>query len=111
MARIIFDAVAIADGTHHLDVKKRALGQALSFDKFSGALQFFLPPFKLFIDGYDGALALLGGHYVVRLRIDGYAGQVFLSGANFTGERIDLTDRSEERRVGKECRSRWSPYH
>src|SRR2546426_12843141 len=25
--------------------------------------------------------------------------------------RIDLTHRSEERRVGKECRSRWSPYH
>ena len=22
-----------------------------------------------------------------------------------------LTRRSEERRVGKECRSRWSPYH
>ena len=22
-----------------------------------------------------------------------------------------LTGRSEERRVGKECRSRWSPYH
>ena len=22
-----------------------------------------------------------------------------------------LTQRSEERRVGKECRSRWSPYH
>jgi len=22
-----------------------------------------------------------------------------------------LHDRSEERRVGKECRSRWSPYH
>ena len=30
-------------------------------------------------------------------------------------ERVSLTmamrDRSEERRVGKECRSRWSPYH
>src|ERR1019366_6312969 len=25
------------------------------------------------------------------------------------GKRIDM--RSEERRVGKECRSRWSPYH
>ena len=25
--------------------------------------------------------------------------------------RIDLGERSEERRVGKECRSRWSPYH
>src|SRR5256886_15410194 len=23
----------------------------------------------------------------------------------------DVVDRSEERRVGKECRSRWSPYH
>ena len=27
---------------------------------------------------------------------------------NFTG---NYTKRSEERRVGKECRSRWSPYH
>src|SRR3989442_12581448 len=24
---------------------------------------------------------------------------------------IERTERSEERRVGKECRSRWSPYH
>ena len=24
---------------------------------------------------------------------------------------IQTDDRSEERRVGKECRSRWSPYH
>ena len=24
---------------------------------------------------------------------------------------LDLPSRSEERRVGKECRSRWSPYH
>ena len=30
----------------------------------------------------------------------------------FTAEQIaSATDRSEERRVGKECRSRWSPYH
>ena len=27
------------------------------------------------------------------------------------GERIAAAARSEERRVGKECRSRWSPYH
>src|SRR5438477_4610676 len=25
--------------------------------------------------------------------------------------RMGLSHRSEERRVGKECRSRWSPYH
>ena len=40
------------------------------------------------------------------------------SGINFMGSRIksllfttDVLCRSEERRVGKECRSRWSPYH
>ena len=27
------------------------------------------------------------------------------------GVRTALYNRSEERRVGKECRSRWSPYH
>src|SRR2546426_9489235 len=26
-------------------------------------------------------------------------------------ERVHIAVRSEERRVGKECRSRWSPYH
>ena len=25
--------------------------------------------------------------------------------------RLEARSRSEERRVGKECRSRWSPYH
>ena len=30
-----------------------------------------------------------------------------LLGSNGSGK----TTRSEERRVGKECRSRWSPYH
>ena len=32
------------------------------------------------------------------------AGEAAVSG-------VSLIDRSEERRVGKECRSRWSPYH
>ena len=27
------------------------------------------------------------------------------------GDKVKVDDRSEERRVGKECRSRWSPYH
>ena len=26
-------------------------------------------------------------------------------------ENLEIIQRSEERRVGKECRSRWSPYH
>src|SRR2546427_7835823 len=31
--------------------------------------------------------------------------------ADLTGAVAEPADRSEERRVGKECRSRWSPYH
>ena len=27
------------------------------------------------------------------------------------GKTLGMSMRSEERRVGKECRSRWSPYH
>ena len=34
------------------------------------------------------------------------------SGADeMAGAMRDIEKRSEERRVGKECRSRWSPYH
>ena len=29
----------------------------------------------------------------------------------FIGQDALAAERSEERRVGKECRSRWSPYH
>ena len=38
--------------------------------------------------------------------------KVQLDEGAFMPERAHDTDaRSEERRVGKECRSRWSPYH
>src|SRR6266508_6555976 len=33
-----------------------------------------------------------------------------MNGARFVHDRLELHGRSEERRVGKECRSRWSPY-
>ena len=29
----------------------------------------------------------------------------------FPVKKVSSSHRSEERRVGKECRSRWSPYH
>ena len=35
------------------------------------------------------------------------AGKAFCSGQDLKAAQ----ERSEERRVGKECRSRWSPYH
>ena len=65
MARIIFDAVAIADGAHHLNVKHGALPDALRFDVFALLLELRLPPGELFEDAADGALFLLGGQNVV----------------------------------------------
>ena len=42
-----------------------------------------------------------------------YEEHYYFTGVNlgFNGTTIEKTGRSEERRVGKECRSRWSPYH
>src|SRR5256885_16353489 len=37
--------------------------------------------------------------------------KMVLAGRAIYGEEIQALRRSEERRVGKECRSRWSPYH
>ena len=41
---------------------------------------------------------------------------IFVEAFEFTSEELSISQivpklRSEERRVGKECRSRWSPYH
>ena len=47
----------------------------------------------------------------------GTKGAELVSGLNVISDNIfikskgNATTRSEERRVGKECRSRWSPYH
>src|SRR3546814_15118763 len=48
-------------------------------------------------------------------RYPDYAQNIYDSGAHLLGIIDEILDRSEERRVGKECvstcRSRWSPYH
>ena len=44
----------------------------------------------------------------------GSSGELFTTRRGFDKNLFDVTvvhRRSEERRVGKECRSRWSPYH
>ena len=50
--------------------------------------------------------------------LDNYRGNVLLIVNTATGcgltpqyQKLQEVLRSEERRVGKECRSRWSPYH
>src|SRR5437016_14538458 len=43
--------------------------------------------------------------------VDPSGGDVVLLGERPIDEALVVAERSEERRVGKECRSRWSPYH
>ena len=54
-------------------------------------------------------------HFAVALKYDqdkNNAPQVLAKGKDLIALRIvQIAERSEERRVGKECRSRWSPYH
>ena len=45
------------------------------------------------------------------LRINGYQPVAGCVGTDMAAFFQGLMDRSEERRVGKECRSRWSPDH
>ena len=71
------------------------------------------------MDYYKG----LSSAYPIASIEDGFAEDDWGSWVNFTkemgkkmqivGDDLLVTNpkRSEERRVGKECRSRWSPYH
>src|SRR5256885_7889480 len=61
---------------------------------------------------FGGLLLLAGrmGDIVGRKRIF-VAGIAAFSVASLLCGLADSSTRSEERRVGKECRSRWSPYH
>src|SRR5271155_5975400 len=92
MPRVIFDAVAIADGAHHFDIEMRALLHSLRLDDSSLSIEFALPPFELFEDRLNGAFLLLGGQNVMRLRINRHARDVGLAWKNFAGERIDAAN-------------------
>ena len=74
--------------------------------------------FQLIFYEYDAIIAIMASGILVRsiaplieskvtdpaiLNID--------DNGNFVISVLSGDDRSEERRVGKECRSRWSPYH
>ena len=74
-------------------------------------------PINQTIDLYDGMGSLNGSHYTNYPPLNQLS---FVIAAIFAKTsilwsvvvmRLQIILRSEERRVGKECRSRWSPYH
>ena len=74
-----------------------------------------------FLFGFDtavinGAVDALSGEFVLNDALKGFSVSSALIGCTvgawFAGPVSNrMSSRSEERRVGKECRSRWSPYH
>ena len=61
--------------------------------------------FHRYAEAVNGSLPAFDGEIVIRGRT-----HAVLLGPD-DGHEIVAVLRSEERRVGKECRSRWSPYH
>src|SRR5256885_13079514 len=68
------------------DLKGRASQQALKAD------------FEAYLDGFSPSVQEILDNFEFRNQIPKLS-------------KADALGRSEERRVGKECRSRWSPYH
>ena len=81
----------------------KATGATLAFDAIGGGRLA-----SQILTGMEAAASAAAGSY------NRYGSavhkQVYIYGSLDRGP-TELTRRSEERRVGKECRSRWSPYH
>src|SRR5256885_900772 len=78
------------------------------FGRAAAALQLTQPAVSKIVrrveQGVGAALFTRGTHGVALTS----SGQLFMEPAR---QLVLRHERSEERRVGKECRSRWSPYH
>src|SRR3989442_1535243 len=62
----------------------------------------------------SGDFSPTGKSFTYTVNADGMEDVYIADAANLRAEKIPIEpglNRSEERRVGKECRSRWSPYH
>ena len=63
---------------------------------------------------YKAALPFFAKYGYKKPTLEDIASALDMSNTNlysYARSKRDLYQRSEERRVGKECRSRWSPYH
>src|SRR2546421_2530375 len=67
----------------------------------------------LLAEGYDAVATRFGEARLTASRVlAGRSPATVATGIDlWTAAPVEFPARSEERRVGKECRSRWSPYH
>ena len=62
-------------------------------------------------EGADPLVMLTAYDAPTARMVDSAGADIILVGDSVAMVVLGYEDRSEERRVGKECRSRWSPYH
>src|SRR5215510_13870722 len=95
----------LADRKRETEARMRARYQGLTRQDFTSlpVMSAYVRYYKRFGKTYHVALQLES----IVLKGKGLPDVTPLVDANFVAE----VERSEERRVGKECRSRWSPYH
>src|SRR2546429_3284799 len=100
--------IRIGAGDGHADAAERALGHAVAFDALPGGavvvrtVEAVLAAATVERPRRAVAFPHRGEEDVRILRIE--------DDVDAAGPVVEV-ERSEERRVGKECRSRWSPYH
>ena len=87
-----------------LELLELQLGENLI--RLAGDWKEFLPKVK----ALGKVMALTRNEFAVHERKGIYDNISFMHGGQM-GVAVNPDIRSEERRVGKECRSRWSPYH
>src|SRR5882672_3414005 len=106
MSQASADAL-VASGNELLRVENYSDAAA----KFERAAQIF-PPHALAWKGLGHALLCMGRAQEAARAFDRAIGLRPESATALWGGAVAHAEiRSEERRVGKECRSRWSPYH
>ena len=90
VARIIFNAVAVAHGLDHFKIEAGALMNALRLHHAALLLQFFFPPREFLQNGADRTLFSLWLHHVMRLGINRQPRILLFDGAK---QRINLRQR------------------
>src|SRR5262245_23788084 len=86
MARVVLDAVAVADLPNHLEIEHRALMEALGLEQLPFRFEQAAIPRELFLDRLHRLLGPIARRHEVRLRIDGHLVETT---NHFTGQRIE----------------------
>ena len=96
-------AVSLGEAIDNSQLSRFEKGKAIpSFEKLRALARVFNVPVQNFSDVLD-----LEEYQQLKPETDNYAALLKVGSELLTKGEV----RSEERRVGKECRSRWSPYH